>query len=108
MAQVKPIINDLDAGLERMGRGAAKIASFFLTILGAITNFANFIASGFKYNQVMDSANNAIKEAVELEEREIANETELNNLAVLQASAQTRLNELKAIAADTDHKSYEV
>lgn len=107
MAQVKPIINDLDAGLERMGRGAAKIASFFLTILGAITNFANFIASGFKYNQVMDSANNAIKEAVELEEREIANETELNNLAVLQASAQTRLNELKAIAADTDHKSYE-
>ena len=106
LAQVKPIINDLDIGLERMGRGAAKIASFFLTILGAITNFANFIVSGFKYNQVMDAANDAIKEAVELEEREIANETELNNLSVLEVSAQTRINELKAIAADTDHKSY--
>lgn len=106
LAQVKPIIDDLDVGLERMGRGAAKIASFFLAILGAMTNFANFIASGFKYNKVMDAANDAVKEAVQLEEREIANETELNNLSVLEVSAQTRLNELKAIAADTDHKSY--
>ncbi len=42
MAQVKPLLNDLDTLTERMASG-------FLNFLSSVSNFFSFIFSGFKY-----------------------------------------------------------
>ena len=99
LAQVKPLLDDLDALTERMGRG-------FLNLSQSLLNFFRFIGSGFNYNKTMGAANDEAAKAIELVDREIKNEEELQKLQLDEVTTQNRLNELRAIAADTDRKSY--
>lgn len=98
MAQFKPLLSSIDALTER-------IAGNFITLVAAIQNFGKFVFSGFRYNKVMNELNEETNTAVDLVNREIKNEEELQKLQLDEVTTQNRLNELRAIAADTDRKS---
>lgn len=99
LAQIKPLMDGIDSVLERIGRG-------FITLVGALSNLGKWIGSGFNYKKVMKETNDNLNESVQLIDREVKNEQELQQLQLDEITTQKEINKLRDIANDSDRYTY--